>query len=316
MQTLTFDTAGEYATCSHCGVIGACSPDRPWLAHHEPWCIYKPTLVLDHGYVAYKAHLGDDLTPLEAARMSTGNATGVDEAKDAATRDYLWRHGHQTPFEMAVLQVEIQCPIFVAREVFRQRMASFNEYSGRYAKMLDLYYHPDDSRLLTQNSVNKQGSSVTLLPRHIRDEIRHRMAEETRLVRDNYEFYIEAGLAREVARIDLPLSQYTRFRMQMNLRGWFTLLNMRLRPDTLWEYRQFAQEVARIIAQLYPETWKVFKENTLDGVHLTGKEIRLLRKWFDQVLIPPMTKDLLEAGFTDSQGREFLDKLGIVHAIR
>jgi thymidylate synthase (FAD) len=234
-----------------------------------------PIPLLDHGYLKYVVHMGDDLTPLEAARMSTGNPTGTDPAKDAATRDYLWRHAHATPFEMAVLQIEVQCPLFVRSEWHRHRTQSYNEASGRYMEMPDIQYLPLFERLQPQSQANKQGSEGEL-PEDLRTEMLRRMEAEQRQVRANYEWYLEQGLAREVARINMPLSQYTRFRAQANLRNWLHFLNLRMAPNAQHEIRIYANALATIIQRLWPETWAVFEEHTLSATSFSKTERAVL----------------------------------------
>jgi thymidylate synthase (FAD) len=275
----------------------------------------EPIPLLNHGYIKYIAHMGDDLMPLSAARMSTGNPTGVDPAKDAGTRDYLWRHAHSTPFEMSVLQIEVQCPLFVRSEWHRHRTQSYNEASGRYMEMPDIQYMPESDRLQPQSLTNKQGSEGDLSP-ELRDEMLRRMNDEQRLVRENYEWYLEQGLAREVARINMPLSQYTRFRAQANLRNWFHFLNLRMAPNAQYEIRVYAHALAEIVRKLWPETWAVFEEHTLEAASFSKTEREVLSD-----LMAAAFADLLDAereakiaeiaGDRLSKGRlrEFLGKL-------
>lgn len=276
----------------------------------------EPIPVLDHGYLRYVAHLGDDLTPLEAARMSTGNATGVDHAKDAATRDYLWRHAHATPFEMAVLQIEVQVPIFVAREWHRHRTQSFNEASGRYMEMPALYYQPAMSRFQQQSTTNKQGSQGEI-EEALRQEMLQRMEDEQQLVRRNYEWYLANGLTREVARIDLPLSQYTRFRAQANLRNWLHFLKLRLAENAQYEIRMYANTLAKLVEMLWPETWAVFVEHTLEGEVLSRTEMQVLRQLLANLLgaegeeLAKALETKLGETLPASRKREFLGKLGL-----
>lgn len=220
--------------------------------------------LLDNGYVNYVAHMGDDMMPLQAARMSTGNPTGLDTEKDEKLRNYLWRNGHATPFEMSVLQVEVQCPIFVAREWMRHRTQSFNEFSGRYAEMPDLYYLPDESRIVSQSQINKQSSGDALAQDAI-DEARDIILDITREARYAYERLLDLGVARELARSVLPVSQYTKFRAQANLRNWLHFLNLRMADNAQYEIRVYANAVAEMIEHLWPNTWKVFKSHTLKG---------------------------------------------------
>ncbi len=233
--------------------------------------------VLDHGFVQYIAHMGDDLTPLEAARMSTGNPTGVDEKHDAATRDYLWRHQHSTPFEMSVLQVEMQMPIFVAREQMRHRTFSYNEYSQRYSEALDKYYLPEMTRVQGQSQTNKQGSDGALDEKVIFSFL-NSVEDEQQTHREIYEGYLENGIARELARINMPVSNYTKMRAQANLRNWLHYLNLRMAPNAQYEIRVYAYAVAGIIKALWPQTWAVFEEHTLNGATFSQTERQILKQ--------------------------------------
>jgi thymidylate synthase (FAD) len=277
----------------------------------------EPIPVLDHGYVRYIAQLGDDLTPLEAARMSTGNPTGVDPAKDASTRDFLWRNAHATPFEMAVLQVEVQVPIFVAREWHRHRTMSYNEFSGRYAEMPALYYQPDLERVQGQSQTNKQASGTELDP-GIKQRFLSSLAEDQEAIRSHYEGYLEDGIARELARINLPLSQYTRFRAQANLRNWFHFLELRMAPNAQYEIRVYAQAIARLIQHLWPATWAVFEEHTLHSARLSRTERDLLRSLLQEALgaedesaLAATLSDRIGTALPAGRKRELLAKLGL-----
>ena len=277
----------------------------------------EPIDVLDHGYVRYIAHLGNDLMPLEAARMSTGNPTGVDPVKDSATRDYLWRHAHATPFEMAVLQIEVQCPIFVAREWMRHRTQSFNEFSGRYAEMPALQYVPAPERVQGQSGLNKQGSGDDLSD-EVRKSFLESISTDQSTVREHYETYLEAGVARELARINLPLAQYTRFRAQANLRNWLHFLDLRLAENAQFEIRVYAQAVARLVQHLWPLTWETFEEHTLHGTRLSRTEVEILRDFLKEAVEKPGEPSLQDtlmnlAGsrLSTSRQRELLSKLGL-----
>lgn len=277
--------------------------------------------LLNAGYLRYVAHLGEDSTPLEAARMSTGRPTGVDLEHDDRTRDYLWRHAHATPFEMAVLQVEVQCPIFVAREWMRHRTFSYNEFSGRYAEMPAVTYLPSEERLLegAQSKTNKQGSGERLEEMLVR-EAQSVMRDEQDFAHDNYAGYLDRGIARELARINLPLSQYTRFRAQANLRNWLHFLNLRMAPNAQYEIRVYAQAVAELIKQIWPKTWETFEEHTLGAVTFSRTEMELLRMylWDLSVLLNCEPEEMFKEPapvvlekLGKSRAREFLEKLGV-----
>ncbi len=234
-----------------------------------------PINVLDHGYVMYVTHMGTDQTPLEAARMSTGNPTGIDEAKDDGLRHYLMKHEHMTPFEMCVLQIEVQCPIFVAREWMRHRTMSFNEFSGRYAVMPHMGYVPEVSRVRTQSDTNKQGSGESM------SEISGKMAafDIRKTYNDSMEAYaglIEDGVAKELARLVVPVTQYTRFRVQANMRNWFQFLSLRLPENAQYEIRVYAEVVEKILFEIWPKTTKLWQMLHRDGVRLGTIERQIL----------------------------------------
>lgn len=213
-------------------------------------------------YVKYIDHMGDDLMPLEAARMSTGNPTGEDEVKDDKLRSYLYRNQHMTPFEMSVLQVEVQCPIFVAREWMRHRTMSFNEFSGRYAVMPDEYITFAPHQIRVQHDTNKQSSGGSLSENEAKlaaDMIEQAMIHSNEI----YQELIALGVAREQARVILPVGQMTKFRAQANLRNWFHFLNLRMSSSAQLEIRILACAVAEIIKDIWPKTYALFEAHTL-----------------------------------------------------
>lgn len=253
--------------------------------------------VLDHGYVRYVDHMGDDNAPLESARMSTDKATGVDVEADDRLRDYLWRMQHSTPFEANELVVELQLPIFCLRQLDRHRTVardeagvevtietidetmhahtSRNEFSGRYSTMPDLFYIPKAERVKRKGTANKQGSGEPLGP-DAQAAFLENVTGSVRRAREVYERAVEQDIASELARIHLPLNQYTKVRLKACLLNWFKFLNLRLRPDVQWETRLYAQAIGRICRDLWPKCWAVFEENTLYGTRLTRTERQIL----------------------------------------
>lgn len=217
--------------------------------------------VLDHGYVNEVESWGSDERIIEAARMSTNKGfLGWDN--DIRLLSYLWKNKHHTPFEMAGLVVEIQAPIFVVREWHRHRTQSYNELSGRYTELPDLYYIPSTERLMCgkQGQKNKQGSEegftedkASFIQKHIESQ-----TIESRI---EYESLLKLGVSRELARLVIPLNQYTRFRASANLRNWLAFLSLRLASAVQWEIRQYAQAVAKIVEEGFPRTYTLFAED-------------------------------------------------------
>lgn len=253
--------------------------------------------VLDHGYVKFIDRLGDDLTPLEAARMSTGNATGVDEDKDTKLRNRLWGLNHTSPFEMNMLCVELQVPLFVLRQIDRHRTTtvtnleadiivsdydefrkytSRNEFSARYAEMPDLFYVPDIERIQRsgKSKTNKQGSggSIDGNPEHVRDRL---LAAYTN-ARMDYLWLIEQGVATELARAVLPAAQYTKIRLQSSMLNWFKFFALRLPEEAQWETRQYSKVMGRIARATWPRSWEVFEKFTLYAKTFNNEERLML----------------------------------------
>lgn len=270
--------------------------------------------VLDHGYVQYKGHMGDDLMPLEAARMSTGNVTGVDEKKDNATRDYLWRHDHQTPYEMSILQVEVQCPIFVAREWMRHRTQSYNEFSLRYSEAIELFYVPEAGRIMGPDPNNKQGSQVALSEIN-QEKFINLMMENDEASWIRYKEALELGVSNELSRMLLPVNLYTKFRAQANLRNWYHFLNLRMAENAQYEIRVFANAVYSLVKDLWPKCSDVFEEHTLYAKKFSKTEMKILHDWVEAYLMEYSGRgaenSLTESCLNKSRIREFYGKLGI-----
>jgi thymidylate synthase (FAD) len=224
--------------------------------------------VLDKGYVTYIDSMGGEESIIEAARMSTdGSFNGWD--KDEGLLKYLYSNEHSTPFEMCELLVELQVPLFVVREIQRHRTFSYNEMSGRYIQMPDLHYVPLPKRMVKQSKSNKQASSTELLRLDVAEQMLREIEVEQTRIYSNYQWMLDMGLVREVARLNTPLSRYTRFRMKGNLRNWLHFLKLRLPANVQEETRLFAAEISRIVQALWPRTWALFEEWDLHSLKLS-----------------------------------------------
>lgn len=223
--------------------------------------------VLDHGYVKLIDTWGSDERIVEAARMSTAKGFkgwGSPEAPgDEKFLRFLYENKHATPFEMAGMQIEVQAPIVVFREWHRHRTQSYNEMSGRYTVLPELYYIPSRTRCreAKQSKKNKQSSEGGFSLREA-NQIRETLEVAYRHSRECYDNMIAQGVAREVARLCLPVAQYSRMRAQANLRNWLAFLTLRMAPAAQWEIRQYANVVGSIVAENFPFTWKLFAETT------------------------------------------------------
>ena len=223
--------------------------------------------VLDHGYVKHIESWGHgeiglaEAGIIEAARQSTqGCFRGWD--RDEKLLRFLYEHKHSSPFEFAGMVIEVQAPIMVFREWHRHRTQSYNEMSGRYTELPNLYYVPSVERLMAgaQNQHNKQGSIVGF---NAEEAVYRRkiFAETMHNSRIMYEQLLHLGVSRELARGVLPVFQYSRMRACANLRNWLAFLTLRLHPDAQEEIRLFASAVADVIKIEFPRTYGLFSES-------------------------------------------------------
>lgn len=254
------------------------------------------TPVLDHGYVEIVEVWGSDERIIEAARMSTdkgfhgwirlvrcsicnrewecenkpafcnfgmcsnrNSPTSEVHAGDAKLLRYLYEHKHMTPFEMAGMTIEVQAPIFIFREWHRHRTQSYNELSSRYTALPDTYYLPSKERIMSsrQAAANKQSSEAGILEADA-ISLRHRLDESYRHSRAVYENLLLCGVAREVARLVIPVAQYSRMRASANLRNWLAFLTLRMDKAAQWEIQQYANTVAAGVARHFPRTYELF----------------------------------------------------------
>ncbi len=279
----------------------------------------KPIPVLDHGYVTLIESMGTEATIIEAARMSTSrgfiswdpyhrckdcnglrspaSSEGFLSAPDVRCEhrnvekfprgdfgllEYLYMNAHTTPFEMCELHVEVNAPIFVWRQWHRHRTQSYNEQSGRYGELPDLFYVPDAQRLVDsfQIGANKQAAgSGRMVTTYEADEIRTALAGEQTSDRKNYERRLSEGMAPELARVNIPVSQYSKCRVKTDLHNWLGFLRLRMDEHAQWEIREYARAVGKIIQSLWPRVYGLFVEETLNAVKFNETEIHWLRRF-------------------------------------
>lgn len=213
--------------------------------------------VLDQGFVRLVDFMGGDEAVVQAARVSYGQGTKGEE-KDRKLIDYLIRNKHETPFEQTVFKFHVKCPIFVARQWFRHRWASYNEISGRYTEMKDEFYLPEQFR--TQMGKNY---SYENLPADENEMLRHKLKTFYRQMYELYESMLHTGVAREQARIVLPLALYTQFYWTVNARSLMNFLNLRLEVHAQQEIRRYAQAIEKIFRQKLPWTYDSFQKHSL-----------------------------------------------------
>lgn len=277
------------------------------LAHQE---------IAPHVYVKHVAHLGDDLLALHAARLSTGNPTGVSEAKDDATRSRLMRDGHMSPFEMGALITEVQCMLLSRSQIFRHRTFAVNEFSGRYAEMPALVHVPTPDELRLQSTINHQMSEGKLSAEA--GALAHAiLADHCKEAHEKYEALLALGLGREQARFVIPQNQITRFWMQGTPRAWMQYLALRLPADVQPETQAIAQAQARLFAHIWPKTWALFEEEVLHAVKFSRTEAAALLDLLTVALADrafAAKAAARRAGLDEKAAGRFAAKLGVAHA--
>jgi thymidylate synthase (FAD) len=233
--------------------------------------------VLDKGFVRLVDYLGGDERVVQAARVSYGGGT-KSYREDAGLIDYLLRNQHTSPFEQVVLTFHVKLPIFVARQWIRHRTARVNEISGRYSVMKDDFYLPGPEDLALQSSDNKQGRQDEALEPGRAAEVRGVMEQGQHGAYREYSGLIEQGIARELARINLPLSLYTEWYWQIDLHNLFHFLKLRLDRHAQKEIRLYAQVILDIAREAAPRCCDSFERHILGAVSFSGEEFAELKR--------------------------------------
>jgi len=233
--------------------------------------------VLDKGFVRLVDYLGGDERVVQAARVSYGAGT-KSYREDAALIDYLLRNEHTSPFEQVVLTFHIKLPIFVARQMIRHRTARLNEISGRYSVMKDDFYIPASEDVALQSSDNKQGRAEEPLAPESAETVRDLLTLGQKEAYDDYLRLVNQGIARELARINLPLSLYTEWYWQMDLHNLFHFLRLRLDPHAQKEIREYAKVMLEITKKVAPRCCESFERHVLGGVRFSQEELTELKR--------------------------------------
>ncbi|TAX86323.1 FAD-dependent thymidylate synthase (plasmid) [Rhizobium leguminosarum] len=250
--------------------------------------LYQPVQALDHGFVRVVDYMGGDDAVVQAARVSYGRGTKrINE--DRGLINYLLRHWHTTPFEMAEIKFHVKLPIFVARQWIRHRMASVNEYSARYSVLDREFYLPDPAALAAQSSRNRQGRGDILSPEEA-EAVLSLLRRDASNAYDNYLVMLNeddtggpvdagrSGLARELARMNLSLNFYTQWYWKIDLHNLMSFLRLRADPHAQYEIRVYAEIILDILKRWVPLTHEAFLEHRLGAVHLSAKAAQVIRQ--------------------------------------
>lgn len=233
--------------------------------------------VLDKGWVCLVDRMGDDAAIVQAARTSYGEGTKKTSDHETLIR-YLMRHKHSSPFECCQIKLQMRLPIFVERQKARHRTAGWNEVSGRYSELPEEFYVPEAEDIQAQSATNKQGRGDSLNDMIVAGfQAKCRASGEQAF--EDYRTSLSNGVAREVARINLPLSTYTEKVWWVNLHNMLHFLALRMAPDAQQEIREYATIIGeQIVKPLFPLTWQAFLDYRFNALQLTALDIGVIQK--------------------------------------
>lgn len=222
--------------------------------------------VLDYGYVRYVDHMGTDTRIVEAARVSYGQPSKGEE-QDKKLIHYLYKNKHTTPFEMCKVTFDIKMPIFVARQYIRHRMQNVNEYSMRYSEAPDEFYIPDYYMWRMQDIKNKQGSisGVDENCGHIATAVTREHCQRSFEI---YKTMLKNGIAREMARMVLPLNIYTMFYATWDLKNLLHFVTLREDSHAQAEIQDYGRAMKKILQELFPWTMEAYEKYKFQCVEI------------------------------------------------
>ncbi len=269
--------------------------------------LYLAHEVLDHGFIRVIDYMGDDAAIVQAARVSYGAGTKKVNDDSGLIR-YLMRHWHSTPFEMCELKLHVKLPIFVARQWIRHRTANVNEYSARYSIMDREFYIPQPEHLAAQSTVNNQGRGAVLEGAEAARVLEILKSDAARSY-DHYEEMLsqdgQQGLARELARMNLPANIYTQWYWKVDLHNLFHFLRLRADPHAQYEIRVYAEAIARVVADWVPVAFAAFEDYRMGGVSLSAKAVTILKRRLAGETVSQET-----SGMSKGEWREFVELWG------
>ena len=242
--------------------------------------LYREHRVLDHGFVRLVDYMGSDSAIVQAARVSYGEGTKTVSSDEGLIR-YLMRHKHTSPFEMCEIKLHVKLPIFVARQWIRHRTANVNEYSARYSILDKEFYFPDAESVASQSASNHQGRGERIDRAQAR-KFTDLLKSDCDRAYENYEQNLSdtdgSGLAREIARIGLPINIYTQWYWKVDLHNLLHFIALRSERHSQFEIREYASLIGEIVKDWVPMAWKAFSDYRINAASLSALEIECVRK--------------------------------------
>jgi thymidylate synthase (FAD) len=269
--------------------------------------LYKARQVLDHGFVRVVDYMGDDAAICQAARVSYGRGTKSVQNDEGLIR-YLMRHWHSTPFEMCEIKLHVKLPVFVARQWIRHRTANVNEYSARYSILDREFYIPAPDHVAAQSEINNQGRGAALEGEEAARVLEILKSDSDRAY-DNYEAMIsqddQQGLARELARMNLPANIYTQWYWKVDLHNLFHFLRLRADSHAQYEIRVYADAICEMVADWVPFAYRAFSDYQLGGAQLSAAALDCVQR---MVKGEPVSQE--NSGMSAREWREFQETVG------
>ncbi len=277
--------------------------------------LYKAIPVLDQGFIRVIDYMGDDGAVVQAARVSYGRGTKK-ISEDRGLIRYLMRHHHTTPFEMCEIKFHVKLPVFVARQWIRHRTASVNEYSARYSILNREFYIPAPEQLSTQSQENRQGRGNVLQGDEavrvldiLREDSARNYADYQEMLNEDDEGNIidpkRNGLARELARMNLPLNIYTEWYWKCDLHNLLHFLSLRADSHAQHEIRVYADAMMEALRAWVPITAEAFEDYRLGGVHLSRAGLEAVKR-----MIAGEKVSAKNCGIAPREWRELMVSLG------
>lgn len=236
----------------------------------------KEYKVLDKGFVRLVDYMGGDQRIVQSARVSYGEGTKT-YRQDKGLINYLMRNDHTSPFEQVVMTFHVKAPIFVARQWVRHRTARMNEISGRYSVMKDEVYCPAPEAVAMQSEDNKQGRAAESVDAETAAKVIGVLSDNAEATFKSYHDLLDMGIARELSRINLPLSTYTEFYWEIDLHNLFHFLALRLDAHAQAEIRAYAEVMFGMVEKVCPIAADAFRNHRLKAKRFSADEIEAIK---------------------------------------
>ncbi|MEB3702856.1 FAD-dependent thymidylate synthase [Candidatus Bealeia paramacronuclearis] len=267
---------------------GITAPTRRATVPSLEEILYEALPVLDHGFIRVIDYMGDDSAIVQAARVSYGKGTKK-KTEDRGLIRYLMRHLHTSPFEMCEIKLHVKLPIFIARQWIRHRTANVNEYSARYSILDKEFYIPRHEHLATQSTVNNQGRGK-ILDFDQAERVMEILRQDSERAYDNYAYLLnedeegqpvnqdQDGLARELARMNLPVNFYTQWYWKVDLHNFMHFLNLRADAHAQYEIRAYADILLDVLKRWVPHTYEAFMDYRKHSARLSQGGLEAVKR--------------------------------------